>query len=311
MRRRTAVYCFVAGLLGMMSSSGMADAKKVTVEQNRATRQVTVKIGDEIFTVFNLDSKWPKPFAAPVNGPGGIVMTREIAKPGVKVDHPHHKGIWVAVDEVNYIKYWAEQAKIINFAAGAAEGNPATLTLRNHWMGKEDPDEAVMEETTKISIFPNRMMVYDITFKALEKPVTFRDTKEGLFGFRMVDSLRETETGKVINSDGLKGTKEAWGKPADWVDYYGQIQGKTLGVALFDHPDNFRRSRYHVRNYGLFSVSPFGDKAYAKQETKPYTIEPGKTLRLRYGIYIHAGDTTQAKVADVFQDFVKYAKNER
>lgn len=285
-----------------------ASAAAETVKLKHDSEEITVTIGDEVFTVFRLSGKLPKPFASPVYGPGEVVMTREIAGPGVKVDHPHHKGIWVAIDEVSGNKHWAEQSKIVNVAGdSSSEGNPADLTLQNHWLDKND--KPILEETTKISIFPNRLMIYDITFKALDKPVTFDDTKEGLFGFRMVDSMRENETGKVVNSDGLKGSKQAWGKTADWVDYYGQIDGKTFGVALMDHPDNFRPSRYHVRNYGLFSISPFGEQSYAKQGAKPVTLEPGKTLRLRYGLYIHAGDTEAAKVAEVYKDFVEHAKS--
>ena len=89
-----------------------ADSKMVKLEANRKEKTVTVKIGDEVFTVFNLSDELPKPFASPVYGPGGTVMSRAISQPGN--DHPHHKGIWVAVDEVNKIKFWAERGKIKN-----------------------------------------------------------------------------------------------------------------------------------------------------------------------------------------------------
>jgi hypothetical protein len=248
----------VALAFAVIGTDVFAQENRVKVRQDAKAKELTVTIGDEVFTVFHFGQDLPKPFASPVYGPGGVVMTRAIPKPGVKVDHPHHKGIWVAIDEVNTIKFWAEDGKIqtVKMTATDAEGQPARITLVNHWLREES--EPLLEETTAISIFPNRLMVYDITFKALDEPVTFEDTKEGLFGIRLIDALREKETGKVINSEGLKGTKEAWGKTAAWVDYYGQVDGKTVGAALFDHPDNFRPSRYHVRDYGLFSFSPFG-----------------------------------------------------
>lgn len=308
MKQRNILACLPAIVLALLSAPVFAQSKTVQLEQNEKKHEIAVKIGDEVFTVFHLGSEWPKPFASPVYAPGKVAITRPIPEEGAKVDHKHHKGIWISVDEVNEIKFWAEQGKIQNISgdfSGSPE-NPATLGLINHWLDQDG--KPVVEEKTKISIYPNRLMIYDITFKALDKPVTFADTKEGLFGIRLIDVLRETETGKVTDSEGRNGTKEAWGKTADWVDYFGQVEGKTVGAAIFDHPDNFRPSRYHVRNYGLFSINPFGEQAYAKAGAKPITLEPGETLNLKYGIYIHAGDTKAGKVAEVYQDFVKHAK---
>ena len=309
--RRLLQFVSLVAVMSAMAGRAIAadESQQVRIEKDAKNELVNVFVGDQELTVYNLGKQWPKPFASPVYGPNGTVMTRSIAKPGEKkIDHAHHKGIWVAVDEVNDIKFWAEKGKIENVSAKVlkAKGNPAQLQLVNHWLGEDG--KPILEESTTISIFANGLMAYDIHFKALNNPVTFGDTKEGLLGFRMVDSMKESETGHVVNSEGQKGTREAWGKTAHWVDYSGMIEGKTLGVALFDNPENFRPSRYHVRNYGLFSISPFGEQAYAKQGAKPVTLKPGETLRLRYGIYIHAGDTQAAHVAKVYQEYVQYSK---
>ncbi len=298
-----------------------AEEKLVKLKINKQNHTVNVTIGDQDFTTYNFSKELPKPYFWPVKSPAGDIMTRDLVpanyvrpKKGEKrkrLDHPHHRGIWVSVDEVNHIKFWGESGKIVNQSVEAVCdcGDPAKLKVVNHWMGEDG--QPVIIETTIISIHANRLMEYDITLTAGKKDATFRDTKEGLLGFRMVDSMNEKlGDGISINNHNDKNMAGCWGKKADWVDYHGTVNGKTVGVALFDHPKNFRQSRYHVRNYGLFTISPFGDHAYTKgkETAKELTLKPGKSIRLRYGLYIHAGDTQKGNVVKVHADYLKNAK---
>lgn len=283
-----------------------ADAGKVKLEKGEDT--VTVTIGGREFTKYNFNAELPKPFFWPVRGGDGTILTRDIIYDRTKGDHPHHKGIWVAVDEIGGVKFWAEHGKIANRSVELTvpAGNPAKLTVVNDWQNEEG--KTVVTETSVISIHENGLFAFDIRFtNPGDAPVDFGDTKEGLLGFRMVHSMQESEGGQVVNAEGLKGTKACWGKPSAWIDYVGPVDKGTFGVALFDHPLNMRPSRYHVRNYGLFSISPFGQKAYTggKLPAQPYFLFPDGELRLRYGLYIHDGDTKSADVSGVHLNYLK------
>ena len=232
------------------------------------------------------------------------ILTRPI-DPNEK-EHPHHRGIWLAVDEVNDIKFWAERGKISTREIKSASGNPATIQITNDWVRSDGM--LTMVERTTISIFANRLIVYDITLAPpVGQLVRFDDTKEGFFGIRIAESMREKVGGIVVNSEGRKGTPECWGQPARWVDYTGNVEGKLYGVALMDHPDNFRPSRYHVRDYGLFSISPFGEGAYQndKEKSKPVILDSDRpSLRIRYGLYVHDGPAADAQLDEDYRQFL-------
>ena len=221
--------------------------------------------------------------------------------------HFHHKGVWIAVDSVNDEKwnYWHEGKKITNQTVTILPGDSSAgrLSVTNLWLGDNDP---LIKETTEIKFYPIRLITYEIQLAAIDEIVTFYDTKEGFLATRLAHSMRALSGGRIVNADGLKGEEDCWGKPTQWIDYYGEVEGRIAGVTLMDHPNNLRPSRYHVRAYGLFAISPFGERTYSKgkSEAVPLVLEPGQSVRLRYGVYIHSGDTESGKVADTYRKFV-------
>jgi len=295
----------VLTVIGLALAAGPLTAGEVSLTQT--AKGIDVTIDGQAFTSFSASKEFAKPFFLPVRAADGTAVTRVLENPE---DHPHHKGMWFSLDEVNGLNFWAEKARIEtkSFEIVKAKGNPAVLKYVAHWLGEDG--QPLLEEATETRIFDNRMFAFSFELKAVSKAVHFEDTKEGMFGIRLPNGMREKETGKVVNAEGLKTTKECWGKESPWVDYYGELSGKTYGVTLFDHPDNFRKSRYHVRDYGLFTLSPFGPNTYTngKEPEAPVTLQPGEKVRLRYGLYVHMGTTEEGRVAETYKSYLDSSK---
>ena len=98
--------------------------------------------------------------------------------------------------------------------------------------------------------------------------------------------------GKIENSFGGVNEDETWGKPAQWCDYSGPVAGRKVGIAIMDHPGNWRHpSRYHVRNYGLMTANPFALSYYYDDQTLDgsMTIPAGGESIFRYRLLVHEG----------------------
>ena len=129
---------------------------------------------------------------------------------------------------------------------------------------------------------------------------------------RLAETMRLTQPknqkgeGHIVNSEGGR-DGETWGKRAKWVDYYGPVDGKTVGVAIFDNPKNPRYPTWwHVRDYGLFAANPFGVHDFEKKpkDTGNMTVKAGDSITFKYRFYIHAGDEKQASVAEQFERYI-------
>lgn len=301
---------FAAVLIIAASAPGALPADKVVLEVQEPGK-LDIRINSQPFATYNYGSDLPKPFLLPVRSASGVVINRDL-NDATDSDHPHHKGMWNSVDEVNGIQFWAEKGPIRNESVKVIRSGDATAawSVINQWKHPES-GEVQLTEAATLTLHANRLLVYDMTLTASSVDVAIEDTKEGLLGFRVAPSMKEKNGGHVIASDGTETTANCWGKAFPWIDYFGTVDGKTVGVAIMDHPKNFRPSRYHVRDYGLFSVSPFGENAYTNgaNEAAPVHLKKGESLRLRYAIYFHDGDTQAANVAGAYEQFVKTSGN--
>jgi hypothetical protein len=57
----------------------------------------------------------------------------------------------------------------------------------------------------------------------------------------------------------------------------------------------------------LFTLSPFGQSAYTNGSlaADPYNLPAGQTARLRYGLYVHDGETNPEAIDRVHEQFLK------
>jgi len=150
-----------------------------------------------------------------------------------------------------------------------------------------------------------RSIDFDIRLRAVTN-VKFGDTKEGMLNLRVASGLEEphpklptvpVRTGIIHGSTGCHTEKECWGKQANWMDVSGTVEGESLGIAMFDHPQNPRHPTFwHVRGYGLFAANPFGTRSFtgdAKTDGS-LVLKPGQKLRFRYRVLIHPAETDLA-----------------
>ena len=172
--------------------------------------------------------------------------------------------------------------------------------------------KVICKDTRRVRIVPlanNEVyMDFDITLKATEGPVTFGDTKEGTMGIRTRPELRlegKVAKGHILNSDGLT-DRDCWGKRAAWVDYYGPVNGKTVGITMFEHPSSPRHPTWwHAREYGLFAANPFGIHDFEKKPagTGDLVLEKDKEWTLRYRIYFHHDHLSREALQKHFEEY--------
>ena len=260
-----------------------------------------------------------KPYFFPMIGPNEKMITRQFPMnpnaEGEDKDHPHQRSLWFTHGSVGGVDFWsegAEKGKIRQTALESLESGPVfgKIATKNEWIAPTG--KKLLDDHRVFTFFPlphgERLIDVSITLTAGNEPVVFGDTKEGTFGIRLAESMKEARGGHIVNSSGQHGEKEAWGNPADWVDYFGPVGGDTVGVAILDHPQSFRHpTHWHVRDYGLFAANPFGyhDFYEKKKEKKDgtYTLEKGQSMEFRYRVYLHRGTTEAAKVSQVYRGF--------
>src|SRR5436190_14487418 len=128
----------VAVLLTSLVLAGPRPSDRVSVSVNEQARRVDISVDGQPFTSYIWPTTLKKPVLYPLRTATGTIVTRGFPleqRPGERVDHPHHVGLWLTHGDVNGLDFWnnsdaipaAEAGKygtIVHRAIGRATSGP-------------------------------------------------------------------------------------------------------------------------------------------------------------------------------------------
>lgn len=335
---------FLPILLGI---GHVASAQRVELQNNGADRRVEVNVDGKPFTayIYPGTETLKKTALYPVRTARGTLITRGWPmdpRPGERVDHPHHVGVWFNHGNVNGYDFWNSSSAvdrtkhkygdivhtgIVSLKSGQGKGE---LGVTADWVS-QDGDTFLKEKTTYVFRASGDARIIDrITTLTAQEDVTFEDSKEGMFAIRLARQLEHpsnkaemfTDANGVatkvasLNNEGVSGSyrnKEGvegdavWGKRSAWTNLRGKIGNEDISVAILDHPKNVGYPAYwHARGYGLFAINPMGDKEYSSgRETRNQKLKKGDSITLRYRMVVASHHLSDQEMNTLAADFAK------
>lgn len=244
----------------------------------------------------------------PVWTPGGLVVTDDFPP-----DHHHHKGVWFPWTKTEFEgrhpDFWnlGKGTGTVRFAG--FDSTASGPVFGGFWARHEHVDlsapgrKTALSETWAVRVWnvggPDRgYWLWDLTSRqrcASESPLRLPKYRYGGMGFR---GSREWSGEKCsfLTSEG-RTRKDGHGTRARWCDVAGRIRGRSAGVVVMGHPDNFRfpePMRIHPK-------IPFFN--FAPSQAGDWSIEPGREYVFRYRFYVHEGDLRREEAERLWTDF--------
>jgi len=271
--------------------------------------QASIELGGVEISRYYFGRDLFRPFLYPLVGPGGKSLTR-MGHPRDPNGHSHHNSVWVSHHDVGGVAFWNDaksstgrivHQRVIQYEDSDSE---ALIEVQNAWIDSAAAGRVLLDETRGMRFRPQGggqwLLVLDVTLAARQQPVTLGKTPFGLVGVRMAKTIGVHDGGGTIrNSEGGVNEAGVFWKSARWVDYAGPIaKSASEGITLLDHPRNPNHpSVFHVRDDGWMGA--------ALTHEVPRTIDPGQPLKLRYGLWVHAGIPAAAAIDEQFVEFAK------
>jgi len=273
---------------------------KVTAE--RVADKIEFRVDGNLFTSYILSESEKYPFFFPVNGPSNASVTSMR-----NANYPHHSSLFFGCDRVNEGNYWQEgleRGQIISLRADILETGGNKAVIENECIWRRPGTDAPIKDKRKITVtIPSKdkfIIDFDVTMEML-MDVNIEKTNHSLFSGRMDPDLAVISGGTMINAEGETSEKGTFRKSSAWIDFYGNRQGKTEGMAILQHPSNkWFPAHWFTRDYGFFSPTPM----YWHENDKNTSLKKGEQIKLRYRVIVHSGNHTDAGIAE---EFAKYS----
>ena len=261
----------------------------------KAEGRLLVKLDDEVLATYvTADEQIKRPYFANVHTTSGELVTRHHPpREGMELtDHATmHPGVWLAFGDLSGADFWRNKGVVehVEFVTEPkVTDGVLEFVVRNRYVSGE---KVVCTEVCRHTIRPTEhgwLLTYDSGFTG-EKAFAFGDQEEMGLGVRVAAPLRvRAGGGTIVNAEGHQNEKGVWGKPSDYVAYGGVVGERRVGLLVVPHPENFRKSWFHARDYGFVAANPFGRKAFMAGEPSRVEVKPGETFRLRFGVLVYS-----------------------
>ena len=276
--------------------------------------------GEKVVWQLNFSKSQDKPFFHPLRV-GGNDLTME--RPA---DHGHHRGLWFAWHKINNVNYWEEthhgvsegRSKIADIDLKLNNDFSAKITINLEY-GPEGKDVLMKERRILTISSPdmsgNYHIDWQLNFKALGTPLLLdcvptlkrNGVQHGGYaglGYRGAVTMTNpmfTASNGWTNSKNLTG----YGENADWMDItarLGSANGPAGGLTIFDHPKN---PRYPSPWYIWYAAGEHVFYMPAILYNEPLELGAGKTMKLRYRVYMHSDKLDTKKSNELFKQFGK------
>jgi putative heme-binding domain-containing protein len=248
------------------------------------------EIGEFVFA----DARIRRPYFANLKTVRGFQVTRN--HPPLEgrdaLDHDTmHPGLWLGFGELGGSDFWRNKGVMehVGFVL-RPEVRGDVMRFGTECVLKDESGRVVgrMRHHLRLDVWEgSRRIEWECEVLADAGDLIFGDQEEMGLGARVATELTEKSGGKITNSEGRETAKATWGRAADWCDYSGEVDGDRRGILLLASPQNFRRSWWHNRDYGVFVANAFGRAAMGHGERSELVVKDGEKLRIRYMAVLH------------------------
>ena len=250
----------------------------------------------------------------PVFTPSGRTVTDDYPP-----DHFHHHGIWFAWTrtefEGRHPDFWNVgdgTGKVEFVALDEKWSGPvhAGFKSRNRSVDVSAPRPVtVLNEQWVVTVYnvgqgTKPYSMFDLVSTqelATSSPLVLPEYRYGGIGFRGHHQWLAKDNCDFLTSEG-KDRNNGHGTRARWCHLGGRIDGQLAGIAILDHPANFRAPQAMRINpdqpFFCYSPSLIGD----------WKIEPGKPYVSRYRFIIYDGAPDKAELDRLWNDYANPAQ---
>lgn len=240
-------------------------------------------------------SQLSRPALINVHAPTGRRITR-VFPPTDPEDRDHewiHGGMWLSFGDVSGHDYWRLKARVRHarfLQQPQIRDGQLQFVAENEYLSTGG-QEIIGRERASYQ-FARRdegiVVAVQYTLTPEDAELVFGDQEENGLGVRMRSELRvRGGSGRLTNSAGDENEPNVWGKPTQWLDYSGILDGRRLGALVMPRPDNPRRSWAHARDYGVMVLNPFDHQPQLDPRPPAARVPPGQQLELAYAVLFY------------------------